>query len=115
MAKFAIPRTITFERFGEKYAKSELTFRAIPTEEFAQIDTEMKKIEGSPDDKSMEIMIGVLEKYFIKGTFYDLDSDSDLEVEAEDMGKFPSDVMLACYEALTGTRSDPKDEEPLTK
>lgn len=108
MAKFEVPKTITFENLGEKFKDSSLTFRAIPVADIAEIDKVNSQLNDSGEN-AVQLLDDILSKYFIKGTFYDMESDKNLDVAGSDLPLLPSDVLFACFQALTGVPSDPKD------
>ncbi len=113
MVKFAIPKTITFESLGDEFKDSWLKFRSIPVEDITKVDKLSVGIDNDPE-KSIKVLDEILGDYFMAGSFYDVDTKSQLDVSRDDLTKFSAEVLYACFTALKGVANDPKDVTPST-
>lgn len=106
MAKFAIPKKITFEYLGEEFKDSYLIFRSIPVEDFEKLDALLDKSKTSPE-VPLPILIKTLQTYFLSGKFYDYASKELQEIKSSELGLLDSEVIVNCFTTITGS-IDPK-------
>lgn len=111
MANIIIKKYISLDFLGDEYSKAQLVFRSVPVEDYKQL---LESTKGQDDETGLaniELTIATLKKYFVSGTFPDEKGEMQ-EVENADIGKFDKEVVLHCFNALTGQDSDPKGETP---
>lgn len=108
MAKFAIPKKVTFEDLGEEFASSYLTFRSIPTQDFEKLQ---KRVDGTKNNPELPLaeLVSIIEEYFLEGQFYDFESKEVIPVKQDDLKEFDTQVIVKCFKKITGD-IDPKVE-----
>lgn len=110
MAEIIIKKKVSLEFLGEEYKDAYLTFRAISLDEIEKLDKIVNNIEDT--NKAIDNFKKICREYFIDGKFPD--SKGELQnVTLEDLGKFNTEVISACFEKIVGIL-DPKDKASST-
>lgn len=140
MSKIVIKKRVSLEFLGEEYKEAYLLFKAIPladykeftkslpqvsseftelikkidskeaTEEDEQRFIELQKENSEINDKSYDLILGTLKKYFIGGEFPDENGTLQklTKEDANEMDSIDRETATSCFQTLTAEKSDPK-------
>lgn len=136
MSKIVIKKKVTLGFLGEEYKDAYFNFRTIPLPDYKEFmkslpesddefnslvikidsgdyneaDTarfnELKKSRGNNDEKSLDLVMDTLKKYFVSGKFPNEKGELE-EVSKEDLDGIDQNCAMECFKSLTG-RLDPK-------
>jgi hypothetical protein len=95
-----IKKQISLDYLGDEYKDSSLTFKTISIREYEEL---LPKIDQTDQDnkKSIEIIMDILKKQFLSGTF------QGEAVAKDDLDQFDISSLTKFFMALTG-QEDPK-------
>ncbi len=107
--EIVIKRKITLEFLGEDYKDAYLVFKAIPVNEYTNIQNELKKAEAD-NTNGLETLQNLLGSYFVSGEFPNPDGELE-KVTKEDIGKFDAEVLFVVLDTIKGNLT-PKAQTP---
>lgn len=91
-----IKKRVNFDFLGEDYKDAYLVFQSIPASDYDEL---LKSIADAGDDniKAMLVMLDALQKYFIEGSFPDME-----KVTKEDLTGLDGESIIKCFSVFTG-------------
>lgn len=102
-----IKKKVSLDFLGEGYEEAYLIFKSIPLKDYQGIMEEMP--DENDNQKSLELIVKYLKKYFVGGKFPDEDSKLQ-DVSVDDVDDLDGETAITCFQTLMGQRIDPKLE-----
>ena len=105
MAKIIIKKRIDLDFLGEEYKGGFVEFKSMSVRD---IESRLGDMEAVADDnvKAVNLMLELLAKQFIKGTFKVDGEESD--ITKDDLGDFDMEAVSKFFEILSGRGETPK-------
>lgn len=91
-----IKKRVTFDFLGEDYKDAYLVFQSIPVKDYTELISGVTAA-GADNAKATLFMLEALKKYFVEGSFPDMD-----KVIADDLDGLDGESILKCFSVFTG-------------
>lgn len=101
---FVIKKKLDLAEFG--WEGCEIVFSSLNYDELLEIQSKYAKADPS-DQLTYGGILDFIKSKFISGTAKD-DNDKVVEIDKDDIGKLPFEIVLAVITLLTGQTPDPK-------
>lgn len=101
---FTIKKKLDLAPFG--WDGCELVFQSLSYEELQDLQKKYAKADAT-DPATANGVLDFIRGKFISGTVLD-ENDKQAEIEADDLGKLPFEIIEAVTALLTGNNPDPK-------
>jgi len=101
-----LKKKVALDYLGEEYKNAYIEFQSIPAKDLPDV---ISKVEAGKEDSKVLIplFISVLSQYFIGG-------QADGDIVKSDIDNFDAELVIRCFQILTGQDIDPKANGQLT-